>query len=468
MLNTILRTAQVLLLALAPVGVSIAADAEPHLKNFTQDGAGLIALVLFAVAYLLVAGEEPLSLKKSKPMLVAAALIWVCVAVAYIRAGDTHTAEYLFRENIEHYTELFLFLLAAMTYVNAMSERGLFRGLAQWLISQSYSLRKIFWVTGLLSFVLSPFVANLAVALLMVTVLMAVAPKNRRFIVAGSINIVVAANAGGAISPFGDITTLMVWQRGLVDYHEFFTLSAPALVNWLIPAVALAFSLPKTLPDVEWQDTEILEGAWVVVVLFVITLLAAVYFESVLHLPATIAMMTGLGLLKLYGYQLKRKGISHISSNASPGQKTQFDIFRSLERSEWDTLMFLMGIVLSVGGLAAMGYLAVTSDILYGQLGATSTNILIGILSAFVENVPVMYAVLGMQPAMDHTQWLLVTLTAGVGGSLLSIGSVAGVAVMGQAQGIYTFMSHLRWTWVIAIGYVVSIWVHLLLNNTVA
>jgi Na+/H+ antiporter NhaD/arsenite permease-like protein len=102
---------------------------------------------------------------------------------------------------------------------------------------------------------------------------------------------------------------------------------------------------------------------------------------------------------------------------------------------------------------------------MYGQLGFTNANILVGVLSAIVDNIPVMFAVLTMNPPMDNAQWLLVTLTAGVGGSLLSIGSAAGVALMGQARGHYTFFSHLKWTPVIALGYGASIWVHLLINT---
>lgn len=122
--------------------------------------------------------------------------------------------------------------------------------------------------------------------------------------------------------------------------------------------------------------------------------------------------------------------------------------------------MFLFGIKSAVGGLATMGYLALASNVMYGQLGPTSANVFVGLLSAVVENVPVMYSVLSMSPQMDWSQWLLVTLTAGIGGSLLSIGSVAVVAVMGQARGIYTFVAHLKWTWAIALGYVASIAMH--------
>jgi len=190
--------------------------------------------------------------------------------------------------------------------------------------------------------------------------------------------------------------------------------------------------------------------------------------------------MTGLGLLKLYGYYLKRRdafiptpadedfsdkalGIEMANEDQTSGRK-QFDIFQNLERAEWDTLMFFYGIILCVGGLGTLGYLALGSQFMYGDLGPTTANILVGIISAIVDNIPVMFAVLAMLPEMSHGQWLLVTLTAGVGGSLLSIGSAAGVAVMGQARGIYTFFAHLKWTWAIALGYAASIYVHFLVN----
>jgi Na+/H+ antiporter NhaD/arsenite permease-like protein len=141
-----------------------------------------------------------------------------------------------------------------------------------------------------------------------------------------------------------------------------------------------------------------------------------------------------------------------------------FNVFKALQRAEWDTLMFFYGIILCVGGLGTLGYLAIGSQLLYGDLGPTTANVVVGVLSAIVDNIPVMFAVLSVLPDMDHGQWLLVTLTAGVGGSMLSIGSAAGVAVMGQARGIYTFVSHLKWSWAIALGYAASIGVHFLVN----
>jgi Na+/H+ antiporter NhaD/arsenite permease-like protein len=187
-------------------------------------------------------------------------------------------------------------------------------------------------------------------------------------------------------------------------------------------------------------------------------------------------MMTGLGLLKLFGYYLRHREQSimgyHDRESAAIlevgeyDRKPQpFDIFRQVERAEWDTLLFFYGIILCVGGLGTLGYLALLSEVFYGGFGPLVANILVGLASAVVDNIPVMYAVLTMLPEMSHGHWLLVTLTAGVGGSLLSIGSAAGVAVMGQARGVYTFFAHLKWSWAIALGYIISIAVHLFVNQ---
>lgn len=464
-----------------------AAETDGHgiTHDFTGHWAAILALIIFCLAYALVIAEEKLHLRKSKPVTVAAGIIWAIVALVYAQIGDTHTAEQMVRHNLLEFAELFLFLLAAMTFINTMEYMGIFDALRAWLVSRGFTLRTIFWLTGLIAFFLSPVADNLTTALLMSTVVMAVGGSNTAFVVVACINIVVAANAGGAYSPFGDITTLMVWQKGLVHFKEFFDLFIPSSVNWLVPAMIMSFTVPKVKPEALHTKVEVMHGAFFVVGLFVLTIIMAVSAHNFLHLPPVLGMMTGLGLLKFFGYYLKRRGMILQSLEQNMGDRALghevtddsdktdskrpqriFNIFKLLARSEWDTLMFFYGVILCVGGLGALGYLAVISGLMYEGLGPTTANILIGLLSAVVDNIPVMFAVLTMMPEMGLDQWLLVTLTAGVGGSLLSVGSAAGVAVMGQARGIYTFFSHLKWTWAIALGYTASIWIHLVLNGT--
>jgi NhaD family Na+/H+ antiporter len=449
--------------------------------DLTAHWAGLLSVVVFVVAYALVIGEETIHLRKSKPVMVAAGVIWALAAFIYAQQGDTQTAEQIVQHNLLEFAELFLFLLAAMTYINTMDERGVFDVLRVWLISQGFSFRKIFWITGALSFVMSPIADNLTTALLMSTVVMAVGGKNHRFVAIACVNIVVAANAGGAFSPFGDITTLMVWQEQHVEFQEFFALLIPSIVNWVLTAVIISFAVSNEQPEPITERAQLQHGAWVVVGLFILTIAMAVSAHNILHLPPVIGMMTGLGFLKLFGYYLQRRdgrfddpaeyaiddtalALDREVTAATQGERAQYDIYRNLQRVEWDTLMFFYGITLCVGGLGAFGYLALGSQFTYGMLGPTVANILVGIASAIVDNIPVMFAVLEMSPDMDQGQWLLVTLTAGVGGSMLSVGSAAGVAVMGQARGIYTFFTHLKWSWAIALGYAASIGTHFLVN----
>jgi NhaD family Na+/H+ antiporter len=386
--------------------------------------------------------------------------------------GIDHVAEVAIRHNILEYAELFLFLLVAMTFINAMDERLVFEVLRVKLVNAGYSLKKIFWITGLLAFFISPVADNLTTALLMCAVVMAIGKEDVKFISLACINIVVAANAGGAFSPFGDITTLMVWQKGIIQFQGFLALFIPSLINWFIPAFIMSFAVPNGHPDANVEQIKLKRGAFIIIGLFLWTIVTAVSFHNFLHLPPMVGMMAGLSLLKFYGYYLNkthksiRRDYDPKKAEERIGQIVPFDVFSKVARAEWDTLLFFYGIILCVGGLGFMGYLALVSQLMYLDWGPTTANIVVGLLSAIVDNIPVMFAVLTMMPDMSHGQWLLVTLTAGVGGSLLSIGSAAGVALMGQARGKYTFFNHLKWSPVIALGYAASIYAHFLINKS--
>ena len=456
------------MLLMAP-SIALASDVSHQTLNLTTHWVGYAAIALFVIAYTLVILEEQLHLRKSKPVLLAAGIIWILIAFHYSSLGMPHSAEVAIRHNFLEYAELFFFLLVAMTYINAMLERNVFDSLRDWLVAKGYSYKTLFWLTGILAFFISPVADNLTTALIMCAVVIAVGKDEPKFIGMSCINIVVGANAGGAFSPFGDITTLMVWQKGMVEFNEFFALFIPAVVNFFIPAFIMQFFLPKGNPSTEAEHvTSIKQGGLVIVGLFLLTIITAVSFHTFINLPPVYGMMLGLAYLKFFAYYLRRSGQGEIDKSDMPTShqiEDDFDIFDKIAKAEWDTLFFFYGVILAVGGLGFIGYLGITSEFMYGQLGPTNANILVGILSAIVDNIPVMFAVLTMNPDMSHTQWLLVTLTAGVGGSLLSIGSAAGVALMGQARGYYTFFSHLKWTPVIALGYAASIYTHLLING---
>ncbi|WP_111412297.1 sodium:proton antiporter NhaD [Billgrantia lactosivorans] len=443
----------------------------------TSSLVGFAAVALFVLAYGLVMAEEKIHMRKSKPVLVAAGLIWAMIGWVYVQAGMPNEAEHAFRETLLEFAELMLFLLVAMTYINAMEERRVFDALRSWMTRKGFSYRQLFWLTGGLAFVISPVADNLTTAMLMCAVVIKVAEGDKRFINLACINIVVAANAGGAFSPFGDITTLMVWQAGMLEFYEFFALLVPSLVNFLVPAVAMSLFLGNRTPDGVDEEVDLKRGARRIIALFLLTVATAVASHTLLHLPPVLGMMTGLGYLQFFGYYLRRTLPRSLERKrerytlagderrlAQLGSVVPFDVFNRVARAEWDTLLFFYGVVMCVGGLGFLGYLSLVSELLYNGWNATWANIALGLVSAVVDNIPVMFAVLTMQPEMSHGHWLLITLTAGVGGSLLSIGSAAGVALMGQARGYYTFAGHLRWAPVIALGYVASIITHLWLN----
>jgi NhaD family Na+/H+ antiporter len=426
--------------------------------DLTGHWAGWLSLVIFIAAYVFVVFEETTQMRKSKPVLVAAGLIWALIGLAYMQSGQAEVAQEQAKHVIEEYGELFLFLLVAITYVNTLEERRVFDVLRSNLVGMGLSYRQLFWLTGILAFFLSSVLDNLTTALVMGAVVVAVGAGAHRFIILGCISTVVAANAGGAFSPFGDITTLMVWQKGKLTFWEFFVLFIPSLINWLIPAACMHFAVPAKKPAPHEDRARLKPGARGVIVLFAATIATAVSFKNFLDLPPALGMMLGLGYLQIWSYFLQRKG------HRRNDHDMVLDSFAQVQRVEWDTLLFFFGIIFAVGGLGVIGYLALTSEVLYVGLGPTPANIIVGLLSAIIDNIPLMFAVLTMNPAMSDGQWLLITLTCGVGGSLLSIGSAAGVALMGQAKD-YTFSGHLKWTWAIALGYAASIGAHLLINS---
>ncbi|MFZ4653425.1 MAG: sodium:proton antiporter NhaD [Methylococcaceae bacterium] len=435
----------------------IASAEESANLGLTGTQRGLYCVLIFIISYAFVMTEEFTHLRKSKPVILAAGIIWA--HVAYLASSNGVPAEQVhkaFEHDLKEYAELFLFLLVAMTYINAMAERNVFEALRSWLVSRRFGYRKLFWITGIITFFLSSVADNLTSALLVGAVVMAVGANSPAFVALGFINLVSAANAGGAFSPFGDITTLMVWQAGKAEFFDFFHLFIPSIVNFTVPAALMHFAIPDDAPlETDEELVEMKPGALVICGLFVLTIATAVCFKQFLHLPPFMGMMVGLSFLMLYGYRLKLLYTG----------EGKFDVFHNVRDAEWDTLLFFFGVVFAVGGLGYIGYLELASVAMYDGLGATTANILIGILSAVVDNIPVMFAVLSMNPDMDLYQWLLVTLTAGVGGTMLSVGSAAGVALMGTSRGMYTFFSHLKWSWAIALGYAASIFTHYLINH---
>lgn len=425
-----------------------------HDLHLTTTWVGWLSLAIFVIGYYFIATEDKYRMNKAKPALLAGTGIFMLIGFYFAIMGlDGHLLEKEVEHLIVEIAGIFFFLLVAMTYIEAMIDREVFSTLRYNLVSKGYNYSKLFWVTGLLAFFISPVADNLTTALILSTVLITIDKSNKEFLVPSAINIVVAANAGGAWSPFGDITTLMVWVDGRAEFTEFLFLFPAAFLGWAVTAFLLSRFIPKGNPPFNSNEEPavILEGGKVIIGLFALTIGLAVVSHQVLHLPAMWGMLFGLAILKIYVYQL--------NESASP---TKVNVFTWIAKIENDTLLFFFGILAAVGGLHFLGFLEYFTA-LYNQFGATTVNIGVGFISAIVDNVPVMSAVLkanpnmGSDPMLIQEQWMLVTMTAGIGGSLISFGSAAGVGVMGKLHGIYTFTSHMKLAWTILVGYIVSV-----------
>jgi len=423
----------------------------------TSDPRAIFCVIIFVLSYIFVMTEEATHLRKSKPVMLGAGIIWAVIGIAAPDYGVSHEdLKRAISHDLDEYSSLFLFLFAAMTYIGALEKSNVFAALRSWLVSKGFNYRTLFWVTGIIAFFLSAIADNLTTALVMGAVILALGSDSPKFIAIGMVNVVSAANAGGAFSPFGDITTLMVWQSGRVEFFDFFVLFVPSVATFLVPAIIMSLYVPAGAPTPVTERVSMLRGAKRAIALGILTIAMAVSFEQFLGLPPFMGMMTGLSLLMFLAYFLRR--------TRTEGE-LEYDIFNAIKVVEWDTLLFFFGVMFSVGGLAFIGYLELASNALYGDLGATGANIMLGVVSAIIDNIPVMFSILSMGPDMNHFQWLLVTLTCGVGGSLLSVGSAAGVALMGTSKGQYTFMGHLKWTPVLALGYAAGIGMHFLVNG---
>nr|WP_321267724.1 sodium:proton antiporter NhaD [uncultured Sulfurimonas sp.] len=418
-----------------------------HAVDLAVEPFGWLLLVIFVVGYYFIAAEEKYHINKAKPALFTGTFMFMLLGGYYAVNGlDFSPFDVEIAHLILEIAEIFFFLFVAMTFIEALIERNVFDALKEKLLSSGYDYKKLFWVTGFLAFFISPVADNLTTALILSTVLITIEKNNKAFLVPAAINIVVAANAGGAWSPFGDITTLMAWSAGKGTFVDFLFLFPASIIGWGVTGFLLSRFVPEGSPN-KIENTEpvhIHKGGKVIIGLGVFTIASAVLGKQLMHLPPMWGMLFGLSLLQLYAYTLKKYHDHDIQ------------IYKSVSKVENDTLLFFFGILAAVGALHFAGFLAHAAS-LYTMFEPTYVNIGVGFLSAIVDNVPVMSAVLKASPDLPIQQWMLVTLTAGVGGSLISFGSAAGVGVMGKLHGVYTFGSHMKFAWTILIGYIVSI-----------
>ena len=446
-----------------------------------------IIIILFVLGYLTITLEHPLKLDKTVPALLMAALMWALLAIGFHQGWFTlidaheHTLSVLngviddkteegFTNLLLHHlgktSEILIFLIGAMTIVEIIDLHRGFEILKGWVRTKSKV--KLLWIISILAFFLSAVIDNLTATIVLITLLRKlVKNKNERIWFAGLI--VIAANAGGAWSPIGDVTTTMLWiGKRTSAAHLVERLFLPSLVNLVVPVLLASFFLPVFKGNIEIEETsaeelknEKLLSSKTMLFLGIGMILFVPVFKTVTHLPPYLGMMLGLGVVWLVSEFI------HPEEDFSEAKRHLYSAHKALSRIEMSSILFFLGILMAVAALESlvygsingesMGSLRYLSEVLNSAIPNQSVVVsLLGVLSAIIDNVPLVAASMGMYNApMDASVWHLIAYAAGTGGSMLIIGSAAGVAAMGMEK--IDFIWYMKKiSWLAVIGYVLG------------
>lgn len=389
-----------------------------------------LVIIIFIIGYLAIAFEHSLKINKTAPALIAGVLCWT----VYILFSEDkeHVSEQLV-EYLGEYAGILFFLMGAMTIVEIIDLHGGF-GVITRRINQK-SKRKLLWILSGITFFLSPVLDNLTTAIVMVSLLMKLVqdPKDRLYF-AGMI--IIAANAGGAWSPIGDITTTMLWIGGQITaLNIILKLFIPSVVCLLVPLILVSPKMKGNIVsgpvNADNGDMQSSRHQLTILCTGVGVLVAVPVFKTLTHLPPYMGILLGLGIMWI---------VTEILGGSNEGKdKYQLSPAYALRKIDTASILFFLGILLSIAVLQATGVLGSLADWMDITIGnKTAIGLSLGILSAVVDNVPLMAAAQGMysinEYPTDHYLWELLAYTTGTGGSALIIGSAAGVAVMGMVK----------------------------------
>ncbi|MCP9766315.1 sodium:proton antiporter [Lacihabitans sp. LS3-19] len=417
---------------------------------------GLIILI-FLVGYAAIVLEHKLSINKSSSALLTGVLTWTVVAL--ISPNIEETLHHL-NEHLSEIASILFFLMGAMTIVELIATYGGFEIITSRITTTSQS--RLLWIIALITFFMSALLDNLTTTIVMTTLIGKIVQDTKlKLMYVGMI--VIAANSGGAWSPIGDVTTTMLWIGGQISTGSIIgQLILPSLVSLLIPLLVLSTQMKGDLPvktSTKKSGTEGLTfGKNIIFWVGLCGLLSVPIFKSITHLPPFMGMLLALGVIWAVAEILIKDKAVEI--------KDKLSIFRVLEKIDLPSILFFMGILLAVGALQSVGLLTSAAEWLTTNLkNQTVVVTIIGILSSIVDNVPLVAAAMGMygleQFPMDDPFWELLAFCAGTGGSILIIGSAAGVAAMGIAK-IEFFWYLKKISWLALIGYFSGIAVYLL------
>ena len=392
-----------------------------------------LMIVIFVLGYLAIALEHPIKVDKAASALITGVLVWTLFVIS---GADQHFIEEQLLHHLSEISSILFFLLGAMTIVELVDAHEGFSIITDKITTKNRV--KLLWIVSVLTFFFSAALDNLTTTIVMVSLLRKlIDDKYERWFFAGIV--VVAANAGGAWSPIGDVTTTMLWIGGqLTTMTIIKTLIVPSIVAMMVPLTVLSFTMkgeivrPVEVGNEDDSDPTTPFERNLIFFLGVAGLLFVPVFKTLTHLPPFMGMMLSLGVLWLV------TEIIHRSKNKA--DKSQLSVIGVLRKIDTASVLFFLGILLAVAGLQSAGHLAVMAQNLNEWFGGDiyAINIVIGLLSAIVDNVPLVAGSMGMYEitsvgnfAQDGVFWQFLAFCAGTGGSALIIGSAAGVAAMG-------------------------------------
>ena len=389
-------------------------------------------IILFIIGYLLIALEHPIRVNKSATAIVTGVLCWTIYTLF-----SAQSVEHIRHQLAEHFgatAEILFFLLGAMTIVELVDGYEGFRIITDRI--KTKNPKKLLWIICGVTFFLSAILDNLTTSIVMVSLVRKLVPnRDMRLFFVGMI--VIAANAGGAWSPIGDVTTTMLWIGGQISAVNIIkTLLLPSIVCMVVPLVYLQFTLKGEIGDANEsaepaENNTTIKGAKTMLFLGVGGLIAVPFFKTVTHLPPYVGMLLSLGIIWIVSELMN----PHLNEK----EKKPYTAAGALARVDVASVLFFLGILLAVAALQSMGLLHRFASYLAETIGDNRIIItLIGILSSIVDNVPLVAASMGMYSLTDyptdHMIWEYLAYCAGTGGSILIIGSAAGVAVMGMEK----------------------------------
>jgi len=407
---------------------------------------GIVVLLIFSISMLLIIFEAKLHMDKFKPALFMLTSYLAIGFYYFISSDEPHRFEHFIEMQKENNIELFS-LIAFMAFmwmiVEILSERGVFTALNSTLLRKGLGSTSMFWVTGALAAVLSPFLNNITTAMIFGKSMKEIS-RNQQYRHVAMCNLILASNSG--VWFLGAATSLMVVLVGKISIIGLLALLPAGIIGWIASAAVLQYfylnKLQGELIDTTPGHAHIKPGGIGMIFFSVAAIAAAVLMNIVLHISIEYAIGMGLAILSLYAWYLKHDG-----HNVS--------ILAQLQKVEWNTLMFFIGIISGVAALNHVGWLTYISR-LFELLSPTTVNVMLGIISGILDNVPVEAAALMSNPQLNDSQWALNALMVGIGGSFTVIGSAAGVMVMSIDKS-YSFGTHLKFMPAILTNYLVSL-----------